>query len=167
MKSVSPLLTLWALALLTSSRPVFAQQEPLPFLLPNLPGQPPETTITTPAAATEPDLSRKRDPFWPVSYVPRKAITAPRNDSNGLAVQEKARQTNWEAARKAMDIRGVSFIGRDKQSNAPKYIAMVGGKLTEEGDLVSVPFDGQLYRWKVTSINAAGISLVKMDVRPE
>jgi hypothetical protein len=43
----------------------------------------------------------------------------------------------------------------------------MAGKLAEEGDVVSVTWDGQTYRWKIVSINAGGVSLVKLDVHPE
>lgn len=148
------------------------------------PGSPPPPFVQPPAGtgraaedtpaqenAGEPDLERKRDPFWPVGYVPRKP--APPKPPSGAGVVRtepevaRPRPVDWDAARKSLDIRGISLIGRDRQSNAPKYLAVIGGKIAESGDTVSVVFDARVYRWKVVSIGPDGISLVKVDARPE
>lgn len=139
-----------------------------------MPLQPQDGAAANPPQEGTPDSGRKRDPFWPVGYVPRKPVLAATQASASAAgttqarfESERLRPPDWDAARKLLDIRGVSLIGRDKQTNAPKFVAMVGGKFVEEGDSVSVAFDYRIYRWKISGINANGISLVKTDVRPE
>ena len=112
---------------------------------------------------------RVRDPFWPVGYVPRKPVRTPpavasQNNAKVL-IPEASRQPMWEEARKLLDIRGISLIGHDKQSGHSKYLAMVGGKFVEDGDIVSVILDGLVYRWKVAGISEDGVSLRKIDAR--
>jgi hypothetical protein len=137
----------------------------------NAPMQP-QDDVSKPTQAGEPDLERKRDPFWPVGHLPRKPVAFSSTPATGPSSPadpdpSKLRQPDWDAAKKLLDIRGVSLIGRDKQANTQKYLAMIGGRLVEAGDTVSVTFDYQVYRWKITEIKADGISLVKMEVRPE
>ena len=72
----------------------------------------------------------------------------------------------WEEARKKVDIRGISLI-HEKNSGAPKFLALVSGKLVETGNVVSVKYLGRLYRWRVVDISEEGVSLQKLDVRGE
>lgn len=108
-----------------------------------------------------------RDPFWPVGYVPRKPVRPVPAEAAAakVVIPESARLPMWEEARKLLDIKGISLIGRDRHSGHPKYLAMVTGKFVEEGDTVSVSFEGLVYRWKVTGISEDGVSLRKIDAR--
>jgi hypothetical protein len=120
------------------------------------------------------DVSKRRDPFWPVGYVPKvvkKAPVGPKSPKGTpvsvVEVVESPRVPHWEEAMRKLDIRGVSLIGRDKESGKSKYLAMVTGRLVEEGDVVNVAYSGRIYRWKVTSIGSAGVAFQKLDVRSE
>lgn len=119
---------------------------------------------------------QQRDPFWPVGYVPpRKPVKVPiLEPASTVAVAVKGRDPEpvvrpvvWEQARAQLDLRGVSSIGHDKITGKPRYIAAMAGKLVEDGDTVSIVFDGQVYRWKVVSVSATGVQLVKLDVHAE
>lgn len=109
-----------------------------------------------------------RDPFWPVGYVPRKPVRPVQVEpiASKAVIPESARLPVWEEARKLLDIKGISLIGRDRVSGHRKYLAMVTGKFVEEGDTVSVLFDGLVYRWKITGISEEGVALHKIDARP-
>jgi hypothetical protein len=117
------------------------------------------------------DVSKQRDPFWPVGYVPKKVLK-PRDKgfikttSTPESVPEPVRIPLWDEARKKLDIRGMSLI-HDKNSKTPKYIAMVAGKLVETGDVVIVRHEERVYRWRVVDISEEGVSLQKLDVRGE
>jgi hypothetical protein len=117
---------------------------------------------------------QQRDPFWPVGYVPpRKPVKVPILEfSRAVAVKSRdpepaVRPVVWEQARAQLDLRGVSSIGRDKTTGKPRYIAAMAGRLVEDGDTVSIVLDGQVYRWKVVSVSATGVQLVKLDVHAE
>jgi hypothetical protein len=43
----------------------------------------------------------------------------------------------------------------------------MAGKLIEEGNIVSIAYEGQVYRWRAVSVTATGVQLVKLDVREE
>jgi hypothetical protein len=43
----------------------------------------------------------------------------------------------------------------------------MAGRLVEDGDTVSIVLDGQVYRWKVVSVSATGVQLVKLDVHAQ
>lgn len=169
---------------------LFGQNIPMPLPLGG-PGAPPPVSPVEPPAVT-PDASQqadietearesnadtprepnlKRDPFWPVGYTPKPRVAATTTNESATTrstvPEEKPIPVNWDAARKTLDIRGISLIGRDKQTNTAKYLAMIGGKLVEVGDIVSVSYMSRIYRWKVTSISPDGISLAKQDLRPE
>lgn len=117
------------------------------------------------------DPTRKRDPFWPVGYAPkvvRKAVnTRGASPVATVIAPEPPRTPQWDEARKKLDVRGVSIIGREKGSGKPRYVAMVAGKLVEAGDVVTVTHEELVYRWKVMAISTEGISFQKMNAKPE
>ena len=158
---------------LTPSMPELGGVMAFPPLTPamGMPNQPIEETGLMPANGGDPNLTIRRDPFWPVGYAPKKTVVAtilpPATKTPVAADPVYLSPPDWNVARNRLDIRGISLIGRDKKSNAPKYLAMIGEKLVEEGDTVSIIADNRTYRWKVAGISANGISLVKTDVRPE
>lgn len=174
-------LCLWGTAL--------AAQQPLPPMMPPPPVMPglavPDMTRGQPAAdpvapvqgyeANAP-ASGLRDPFWPVGYAPKVIKKGPAVNKAGDPVPgsqqpevapEPVHVPQWDEARRKLDIRGISLIGRDKDSGQPKYLAMVAGKLVEEGAVVTVAHDEHVYRWKVVGISANGVSFQKLDVRKE
>ena len=82
-------------------------------------------------AAEVEDTSRRRDPFWPVGYVPKvvRKVESPKGNpaSPAGSVREPSRAPQWEEARKKLDVRGVSLIGHEKESGQPRFVAMVTG----------------------------------------
>jgi len=126
---------------------------------------------TASPVAPDADRPRLRDPFWPVGYVPKKIIkpqvvpTTP--DTVKTVIPDSARIPLWDEARKSLDIRGISMIGRDKVTGRSRNLAMIGGRLVEAGDVISVSYENRLYRWKVVEIDRTGVELQKLDVRAE
>ncbi|MEI6150563.1 MAG: hypothetical protein WCS01_15795 [bacterium] len=139
------------------------------------PATPPPGQIESTVNPSQEGMSAgRRDPFWPVGYVPpRKPVKLPiLEPASTVAVKGRdpepvVRPVVWEQARAQLDLRGVSSIGHDKTTGKPRYIAAMAGKLVEDGDTVSIVLDGQVYRWKVVSVGATGVQLVKLDVRAE
>lgn len=167
-----------ALALALESR---AQERPLPPLpVPSMPvpeiagGEQAVPVVTERHAvgpvegAVRPDAVR--DPFWPVGYVPKvvavkKAVPETTGAVSPLPKTILTRLPQWDEAQKQLDIRGISLIGRDKATNKPKYLAVVTGRLVEAGQVVSVTYEGMVYRWKVVGIDESGISFQKIEVQ--
>ncbi len=118
--------------------------------------------------------STNRDPFWPVGYMPRRVVkpssglSAPGSSvSTAPAEVALARPPDWDEARRRLEIKGVSRIGRDKASGREIYFADVNGRVVEDGGVVSVVWDGRVYRWRVTQVAPSGLQLVKLDCHAE
>lgn len=104
------------------------------------------------------DASFKRDPFWPVGFVPesvRKAtVAAPKTGENRRGI------TDWSAAMKQVVINGVS-----SRSNSD-FFAVINGGVKRVGDSVSVMHEGAVYTWAVDSIKPPGsVKLRRVSVR--
>ena len=118
-----------------------------------------------------------RDPFWPVGYVPRRpekpaAVVVARHGAGVAApappvAAPAVNPVDWDEARRKLDIRGISRIARDRTSGRAAFFAVVNNRMVEEGETVSVTWNGHVYRWRVTQIGPAGLQLVKIDARPE
>jgi hypothetical protein len=104
----------------------------------------PESTTSTEAAL--------RDPFWPVGFTPSpKTVLNP-----SLAKSRIRSQTRWPK----LTLRGITRTGKGD------YIAIIDGiGLVEPGDVVSKREDNLIYRWRINTINAKGISRTRLDVR--
>jgi hypothetical protein len=143
---------------------------------PPLPGPGPvDAAPVAPAVEAPQGVSgTARDPFWPVGYVPRP-IFKPAPGAPGAAAGPAlapataavARPADWDEARRRLEIKGVSRIGRDRSTGRDRYFADVNGRAVEDGDVVSVTWDGRVYRWRITHISPTGLQLIKLDSRAE
>lgn len=134
----------------------------------------PSVEAAVPSPVADLEVPRvPRDPFWPVGFVPPpektpvRGTSAPGTTVTRVPETEAARQPEWDQARRRLNLRGLSSTGRDRISGKPRFVAIMAGRIAEEGDTVSSAFEGQIYRWKVVAIGSNGVSLVKVDVRPE
>ncbi len=106
-----------------------------------------------------------RDPFWPTGYIPkrlrisRSAATAAREFNPLLP--------NWDEARKRLYVRGVSRVGLGRDGIEARYLGMVNGRWVEAGDIVSVRYEGNVYRWQIRAIDAQGLRLIRLNVTSE
>lgn len=137
-----------------------------------------ETPVVQPpvaAPASETTVPRSaRDPFWPVGFVPAvpEKVASGGTPAAGPAQvsspePETTKPLEWDQARQKLGLRGLSSAGRDKVTGKPRYVAVMAGRLAEVGDTVSTAYEGLIYRWKVVAIGSNGVSLVKLDVRPD
>lgn len=88
----------------------------------------------------------KRDPFWPVGFVPERLVKVEKK------VPKKVVPTgnkDWSGAMKMVSINGVS-------SRNDKHFAIVNGELKSVGDTFSVEHGGTTYTWAVASIQPPG-----------
>ena len=110
-----------------------------------------ETEITNGVPA-EVQLSMLRDPFWPVGWTPP-------NYGRIKSKQADDDLTKWEMARKHLEITALSAkVG----GGFVAIIKNVG--VIEEGDPLSVTYEGLVYKWKVTSITGKGIVTERVGV---
>ncbi|VGO14952.1 hypothetical protein PDESU_03532 [Pontiella desulfatans] len=89
----------------------------------------------------------KRDPFWPIGYVPEsvKAATEPEPEPVKPTVAN-----NWNKAMRNVVINGVSSRADNE------FFAVINGEVKSVGDTVSISFDGMVYTWAVDSIKPPG-----------
>lgn len=87
----------------------------------------------------------KRDPFWPVGYVPKEL------QKKEVAVVKKPTESNdWSGAMKKVVINGVSSRANNE------FFAVVNGEVKSVNDTVSVTHGGMTYTWAVASIKPPG-----------
>lgn len=85
----------------------------------------------------------KRDPFWPVGYVPEsERVKEPVKTSDDPKV-------DWASAEKALRINGIG-------SREDKTYALINGQVRMVGDDLKVQFKNVIYTWEVESINPPG-----------
>ena len=94
--------------------------------------------------ALEQEAFIKRDPFWPVGYVPKNIKSViPKGDSEqGVAKVDNS----WNEAMKKVVINGVS----SRAENA--YIAVINGQIKSIGDTVTINHSGTIYTWAVDDV---------------
>ena len=109
-------------------------------------------------------LLQKRDPFWPVGYVSQRIPPPPPAEGKTELTQAVAVATvsqNWARALERLRVQGI-VGGRNG-----KFFATVNNKVVEQGDEVSVSFEGSTYRWRISSIDAKGIVTEPIITRAE
>jgi hypothetical protein len=109
-------------------------------------------------APTE-DVAIKRDPFWPVGYVPEKTRDAEQVE----AVQEVESlkgNDNWNQAMKQVVINGVS-----SRADNEAY-AVINGQIRTVGDTITVNHQRNIYTWAVDRITSSGsVKLRRVSVQ--
>lgn len=100
----------------------------------------------------------KRDPFWPVGYVPL--------DIKRLVPNVRPEQSNdkvdnsWNEAMKKVEINGVSSRAKDA------YCAVINGQVKSVGDTVTINHAGTIYTWAVDGIEPPGsVKLRRVSAR--
>lgn len=89
----------------------------------------------------------KRDPFWPVGYVPERVKQA---EAKKLGIKKPTGTNNWNGAMKKVVINGVS------SSADNEFFAVINGGVKSVNDTVSVTHEGITYTWAVASIKPPG-----------
>lgn len=85
----------------------------------------------------------KRDPFWPIGYVPESL-------KKKASVKKPVVSNDWNGAMKKVVINGVS-----SRSNND-FFAVINGGVKSVNDTISVVHGGITYTWAVASIKPPG-----------
>ncbi len=149
-----------------------AQLPPPPPSLPLLPPPPPPPE--TPASLTPEPLPNpaplppltpeERDPFWPIGYRPTAHTPLKKLPSKDVTPAQPPPPTEtpsplqWNEAREQLRIGGYFRMGG-------RTSAYINNTIVSPGDIVTVPFKGREYRWRVESIEAQAIRLRPLDSR--
>jgi len=100
----------------------------------------------------------KRDPFWPVGYVPKNIKSVIQKDSSEQSTSTV--DNSWNEAMKKVVVSGVSS-GTD---NA--YFAVINGEIKSVGDTVTINHSGTIYIWAVDGITPpASVKLRRVSVK--
>ena len=91
----------------------------------------------------------KRDPFWPVGYVPESVKAALAAKANPQTVRPTV-GNDWNKAMKNVVINGVSSRADNE------FFAVVNGQVKSVGDTVTVNYQGTVYTWAVEGIKPPG-----------
>lgn len=117
----------------------------------------PPTNAPAPIAAADP-LDQLRDPFWPIGWTPPPVDAAAAAASDDSANRPKG-PIRWEEATKHLTVRGLTELPNGK------FVASIAGVgVVEEGDRITLEFEGLNYHWRVQSISRAGIVPKRLGV---
>jgi hypothetical protein len=108
--------------------------------------------------ASEQEAVLKRDPFWPVGYVPQnvKSVIAKGNPKQSAVKVDNS----WNEAMKKIVINGVS----SQAQNA--YFAIINGQVKSVGDTVTINHGGTIYTWAVDGIEPpSSVKLRRVSAR--
>jgi len=101
----------------------------------------------------------KRDPFWPVGFVPERIKEAMAKKESPDSVKPTI-ANDWNMAMKKLVINGVS----SRASN--EFYAVINGQVKSVGDSVSVTYGGKTYTWAVDGIKPPGsVKLRRVSAR--
>jgi hypothetical protein len=125
----------------------------------------PSAAVTTPATTNALVLSPpipegltpvSRDPFWPVGYAPKSAAELEREKSAAEASRNKVSGPKWSEARASLRVGGY-------MKTQDGYAALVNNSVVTPTDVIALIFEDKLYRWKVETVSANGISFIQLD----
>ena len=108
--------------------------------------------------ALEQEAFIKRDPFWPVGYVPKniKSVIPKGDPEQGVAKIDNS----WNEAMKKVVINGVS----SRANNV--YCAVINGQVKSVGDTVTINHSGTIYTWAVDGIEPpSSVKLRRVSAR--
>lgn len=89
----------------------------------------------------------KRDPFWPVGYVPENTQEV---EPIKTKVKKPTVSNDWNGAMKKVVINGVSSRADNE------FFAVINGEVKSVNDTISVQHGGITYTWAVASIKPPG-----------
>lgn len=104
---------------------------------------------TNPAAATGQPAAAE-----PAAKAPPPATT------NAPPIVPRPGEDEWTTAQRTLVLGGFASGSR------AAVTALVNGQMREVGDIISAPYNGQVYRWRITAIDTKGLHLQPLDKRP-
>jgi hypothetical protein len=112
------------------------------------------TTTTTNANESLPEKEEwenKRNPFWPIGYVPPLDVSD--EERRRQQLQERA---NWPK---------LSYTPPTRLPSGEMVCIVKGFGLIEKGSIVRIEKGGLVYRWQINNINEEGIEAERLPLR--
>ena len=138
-----------ATAQMTGPQPGPAAPQILDLPTPSGPDNAPKAKQAAAGLPAQPE-DTLRDPFWPIGYVPPKALADGGPSATDAPPEPELPNRKWEQAQKALSIKGIIKSGGT-------YLANINNQILGANDKVSIFFDSQKYVWKITSITAKSV----------
>lgn len=91
----------------------------------------------------------KRDPFWPVGFVPERIKEAMAKKESPDRLKPTI-ANDWNKAMKKLVINGVSSRADNE------FFAVINGQVKSVGDTVAITHEGKTYTWAVDGIKPPG-----------
>ena len=91
----------------------------------------------------------QRDPFWPPDYVP---VSQP-----GVGdAASKVNEIEWRGAERRLQetVKGATRL--PNKNGQMESLALINGRAVGVGEVVSLPLNGKVYRWKVVRVVLPG-----------
>ena len=139
----------------------------------------PETAAAPPAAANaeDEDITKPRNPFWPVGWVPEVidtnvavVVDTTTNDTTQVtnAVQQIEPEPleeprDWDGAERRLIVKRKKYDEDDEEWKA----ILSGIGVITVGQTVSVEYRGDIYTWRVAIINEKGVAYTRLDAVPK
>ena len=135
------------------------------------PGQPFQEAFkleeTPPAAGAPASSSVDRDPFWPIGYAPQAIVEAPRAAPAAVTNVAPAVTTPIEdltpekmkALKSKINVGGIMKQGT-------RYYVLVNNQMVTVGDTIQIPFEGNVYRFIVRTLNDQDVTLEPLENKP-
>lgn len=112
-------------------------------------------------AAAEPAAALARDPFWPVNYrPPRPAAPGNAGLEQAADIEEMAGSPPGSEAR-AQALAALKVGGIIRRGN--NYFAAVNGQMVQVGDVIAVPMESFVFRFRIRDIDMRKVRIEPMD----
>ena len=132
---------------------------PPPPPLPSAQSFAPVKAASAPLLIPEGLAPENRDPFWPVGYRPKSKDELERERAQAAQTRHVINPALWDEAQAVLRIGG-------SMQTPQGFTALINGELVKTGDIVSLRYKNQQYRWKIDSVALSGVSLSRLDVTP-
>ena len=84
----------------------------------------------------------------------------PLEPTHAFAVEGAEDDPGWRAARQTLAVSGTLVAANGIR------MAMIDGRMKEEGEVIAVVNGGQRYRWRIASVTESGVELRPLSVHP-
>ena len=116
-----------------------------------LSGQAPETSVA------EPEKTFRRDPFWPVGYVPPTPGRPSTHDKK--PAERDATEKEWDDAVNSLVYQGAL-------SSAGAVYAIINGKMCQAGEVLTVKRGAKSFRFRIKSLASGKAQLERLREPP-
>ncbi len=109
----------------------------------------------------EPAATLARDPFWPVNYRPPRPSAPGNAGSEQTAELEEMAGSPPGSEARAQALAALKVGGIIRRGN--NYFAAVNGQMVQVGDVIAVPTESFVFRFRIRGIDMRKVRIEPMD----